>query len=241
MRKIIDYQVAVNILERNHTSFKWNKHNVFLLVANIDVIDCSTKDFNNLFPSSEIEQYSPNFASSNLSIKSRFLLYKFLSEFCQIDTKLLIISRNDNGKPFFQDNEVEFSISHSGHFVVVAVSFGGSVGVDFEASVSMTKDVNRLAKRFFHPEEYEFIKHLDEEQAREKFMEMWTKKEAIVKCLGSTMFSLMGKINTMRSAIEVPGNTSGKDVYFSSFCIADESLNISLASETVYEKMFILK
>jgi phosphopantetheine--protein transferase-like protein len=240
MRKVVDCQAAVNKLERNNANCNLSKNNVFLLIAKIDDVSCNAKDAYHLFPKSEIVKYSQNFESFNSSIKSRFLLYKFLSESCQIDTKLLIISKNDSGKPFFLNNEVEFSISHSGHFVVVALSFGGSVGVDFEANVSKTKDVKRLAKRFFHPEEYEFIEPLNEEQAREKFIKMWTKKEAIVKCLGSTMFSLMSKINTMSSVIEVSDKMSCNDVYFSNVCIANVSFNVSLASENFVDAIFVV-
>ncbi|MBQ9984042.1 MAG: 4'-phosphopantetheinyl transferase superfamily protein [Lachnospiraceae bacterium] len=79
---------------------------------------------------------------------------------------------------------VHFNLSHSGDYVVLAIS-DSPVGVDVEYK---TKGYEALVKRCFCETECEDIMSLDTEEERKKcFLEYWTMKEAYIKCVGEGM------------------------------------------------------
>lgn len=83
---------------------------------------------------------------------------------------------NDMGKPFFE-NGPYFNISHSGKYIVMAVS-DKEVGVDIEENVE--KNMSSLI-RIFNEAEAKMIKeHAD-------FYYLWCAKESLVKCIGSSI------------------------------------------------------
>ena len=83
---------------------------------------------------------------------------------------------NDMGKPFFE-NGPYFNISHSGKYIVMAVS-DKEVGVDIEENVE--KNMSSLI-RIFNEAEAKMIKeHAD-------FYYLWCAKESLIKCIGSSI------------------------------------------------------
>lgn len=83
---------------------------------------------------------------------------------------------NDMGKPFFE-NGPYFNISHSGKYIVMAVS-NKEVGVDIEENVE--KNMSSLI-RIFNEAEAKMIKeHAD-------FYYLWCSKESLIKCIGSSI------------------------------------------------------
>ena len=83
---------------------------------------------------------------------------------------------NDMGKPFFE-NGPYFNISHSGKYIVMAVS-NKEVGVDIEENVE--KNMSSLI-RIFNEAEAKMIKeHAD-------FYYLWCAKESLIKCIGSSI------------------------------------------------------
>ena len=91
-------------------------------------------------------------------------------------------SYGKTGKPFLAGrDEVFFSLSHSGDYVLCAVS-DHELGADIEC----VKDADlRIAKRFFCPAEYERIAAQETEEARrETFYRFWTLKESFLKATG---------------------------------------------------------
>lgn len=77
--------------------------------------------------------------------------------------------------------KIEFNMSHSGDYVVIAVH-DKEIGVDIEHK---TKSCEAIAKRFFCEKEYnQVVGSENEEDKKRCFLEIWTQKEAYVKCLG---------------------------------------------------------
>ena len=109
---------------------------------------------------------------------------------------------DENGKPFVKGNALYFSLSHSEDIVVCAIS-KMPIGVDVEQLQDMSP---RLAKKFFTADECLYVfghepKDADWEGAfspveRLRFFEIWTSKEAFIKCIGHGMDRLRS-INTM--------------------------------------------
>jgi 4'-phosphopantetheinyl transferase len=88
------------------------------------------------------------------------------------------LSYNPFGKPWISES-IDFNISHSGDYVVCAVTNKGKVGIDIERIRAI-----ELAdfKRYMSPEEWKHIKYAD--LPYERFYEYWTMKECVMKAEG---------------------------------------------------------
>ena len=84
------------------------------------------------------------------------------------------ISHDEKGKPFCKNLPFSVSLSHSGAYIAVAVG-KSAVGVDVERKRKISLAVSR---RWFRPEEHEFLTSLPEEERARAFFRFWTLKEA---------------------------------------------------------------
>lgn len=117
-----------------------------------------------------------NQAKRASKIAADHLCRKAVSEFCGISANEIIIVKNEFGKPFAEGLDVHFSVSHSGDFVVCAVS-EKEIGIDIEKIRDIRLDA---AKRFACESELEYIA-----DDINRFFEIWTLKEAYFKCIGT--------------------------------------------------------
>ena len=101
----------------------------------------------------------------------RLLLSKILAT----DTEIIY---NATGKPFLKNRSEHISISHSADFVSVFIS-DKKVGIDVELGI---RNIDRVATRFLHPDEKEYIAGLQNQQLSK--IVYWSAKEAIFKCSG---------------------------------------------------------
>ncbi|MDO5145778.1 MAG: 4'-phosphopantetheinyl transferase superfamily protein [Eubacteriales bacterium] len=83
-----------------------------------------------------------------------------------------------HGKPYHEG--LQFSLSHSGNYVVCAVSDVG-IGCDIQ-KIRPYKE--GMIRRFFSREEQEYILGADEEQREERFTILWSRKESYCKMTG---------------------------------------------------------
>ena len=113
---------------------------------------------------------------------SKKLLKKILAE-NKINDDIIY---NEYGKPYFKNDEIFFSISHSYDYVVCVIS-DKEVGVDIQKITYRP----RIIKRICSSEEQNRI------NSPEDFTEMWTKKESYAKFLGLGISYGLKKINTL--------------------------------------------
>jgi 4'-phosphopantetheinyl transferase len=98
------------------------------------------------------------------------------------------------GKPRLAgQTRVSFNISHRGDTAVIALASGAAVGVDVESARPHTSP-QRLAARFFDPDEAAVIAALPEALASDAFLRCWTAKEAVLKAIGSGLGERMGAV-----------------------------------------------
>jgi 4'-phosphopantetheinyl transferase len=98
------------------------------------------------------------------------------------------------GKPLLIGNgagRASFSLSHTRGMVACAVTSGAAVGVDVEC-VDREVDAGAIAARFFAPAETARIMALEGPARRDRFFDLWTLKEALVKALGLGMAGSLG-------------------------------------------------
>jgi 4'-phosphopantetheinyl transferase len=108
---------------------------------------------------------------------SALLKYYYLPAMLDVKPTEVQIGINDYGKPYLLDYpEVDFSISHSGEYIVLAVVFGKKIGIDIEF---IDKNIDLTMKSIiFSESECSLIDNYND------FFVMWTKKEAYLKCVG---------------------------------------------------------
>ena len=101
------------------------------------------------------------------------------------------------GKPFLLEAAdaagISFSLSHARGMVACAVTDAPAVGIDVE-SVDRDVDANRIAGRFFAPVEAAHLDQLDGDARRDRFFDLWTLKEALVKALGVGMAAALDRL-----------------------------------------------
>lgn len=97
----------------------------------------------------------------------------------------------DKGKPYFENIPLFFNISHSGEYVLCAVS-SREVGADIQ-KIQQT-DVMKLAKRFFSEPEYRILERCESDGERRRlFFGLWSRKEAYGKLTGEGIAAVLGK------------------------------------------------
>ncbi len=133
---------------------------------------------------------------------SRFLLRTVLAHYGSTAPGAWRFVAGDHGKPRVAPGSgpaPAFNLSHTAGVAVVAVTAGGEVGVDVE-NRDRRVQARRLGERFFSSAEAAELGGLPEAELRERFILIWTLKEAYVKGLGlglsrpldSFAFSLAG-------------------------------------------------
>lgn len=111
-------------------------------------------------------------------------LRDILSRYLQSEPGQMEFSTNNYGKPVLLPNqEVDFNISHSGEYVLIAVARGHRVGVDVE-HFRMNLEHDKIARRFFSQAENKEYGAIPHEQKVTAFFNCWTRKEAYIKAHG---------------------------------------------------------
>lgn len=90
--------------------------------------------------------------------------------------------QNASGKPFLEDCDLHFNVSHSHGISLIGLRQGGTLGVDVEPLKDLTSRES-LARRWFHPAEVTQLEALGWDI--QTFFSIWTAKEAVVKALGT--------------------------------------------------------
>jgi len=100
----------------------------------------------------------------------------------------IIFNKGENGKPFLKNfPSFHFNISHTKNAVLIAVS-DSPIGTDIEIIRPYDEKLLKVAKRFFLPKEFEYIA-IEEGRQSNRFFEIWTRKEAYAKYLGTGLFT----------------------------------------------------
>jgi 4'-phosphopantetheinyl transferase len=93
---------------------------------------------------------------------------------------------------------LRFNLSHTEGLVACAVVRGVDVGVDVEAARRL-RDPLALAERFFAAAEVAALRDLAPPALRDRFLELWTLKEAVLKALGR---GIAGGLRTVRVELD---------------------------------------
>jgi len=112
---------------------------------------------------------------------------------CIPDETLRII-KTVTGKPEFASYPAHLSISHSGDYFALAIS-SRPVGIDLQEHRPV--EAEKLAHRFFHPEEEAYVLAGGEFDKVMRFYRIWTAKEAYVKMTGTGIDGQFSKFSVL--------------------------------------------
>lgn len=137
----------------------------------------------------EREQAAAN-AFVHASLRSRYITVHALvrmilaSYLADTDAKALCIDRNEFGKPFLSTcPALSFNLSHTGSWMLLAVSRDIKLGVDIE-QIKPRGLLQGLVCKCFSPTEQRYWMDLPPSLQEEMFYAFWTRKEAFVKAVG---------------------------------------------------------
>lgn len=118
-------------------------------------------------------------------VLGRGVLRAILASYLRTEATELQFSYGPHGKPALSDAScpLRFNASHSGDLAAYAFTAGCEIGVDVEEHRPM-RDLERIARRFFSPEEAAEVLALSEVEKTAGFYNCWTRKEAYVKAVG---------------------------------------------------------
>ena len=142
-----------------------------------------------------------------------------IAKYLDVDSSALRFDIEAHGKPYLVDNkELQFNLSHSGDFALLAVSKGAAVGVDIERTREKI-DCQAIAKRFFSKDEFECVDSLKGLQQVDAFYRCWVKKEAFAKAVGWGVSFPLAEFtvdvhSSEISAVAVHNNKVGDKLYW---------------------------
>lgn len=117
-----------------------------------------------------------------------------------------VLHYNPQGKPFFSNSPFQFSISHSGNWLLCA--WGEErIGIDVEKIETLSDHLD-IANHFFHPEEYRMIRTSNQEKQLSLFYQIWTAKESYVKYSGEGLSCPLSSFRIERAGEELVLSTS---------------------------------
>ncbi|MBQ3417772.1 MAG: 4'-phosphopantetheinyl transferase superfamily protein [Ruminococcus sp.] len=124
----------------------------------------------------------------------------------------------EHNKPYIKNcDDLFFSVSHSDRCVAIAVD-DTEVGVDVEKI--RTKDIDKLAERFFSQGEIAYIAQSSDKPVA--FTEVWTRKEAYLKCKGTGITEDLSAFDTTSDDLNPYLYSAKLEGYYLSVCSKEE-------------------
>lgn len=116
---------------------------------------------------------------AQLSLLGRVLLFKGIKNNYDQDYQNKEIQYTEYNKPYFEDDLIQFNISHSGNIVVCAISDQSDIGIDIEITSNI-----EIVDFKLQLTENEWNKIVLSNNRNEAFFDYWTQKEAVIKAHG---------------------------------------------------------
>lgn len=124
----------------------------------------------------------------NNFVAARAALRTILGRYLDLPPNEIRFEYGPNGKPCLDGSaggsNLEFNLAHSGEVALVAATGGCEVGVDVERLRTVSHH-DQIARRYFSPAEAAAIATAVEDPRGQRFLQCWSRKEAVLKMLGS--------------------------------------------------------
>ena len=130
-------------------------------------------------------------------ILSHSLLRLILAKYLNIEPSGIYYEVGLNQKPCLAGNALHFNLTHTREAFAFAVSRTCSVGIDLE-DIDNSIDIYSISRTYFNQSECDFIFEADRE-ATDRFFFLWTRKEALLKALGTGIQDNLLKVEVCKT------------------------------------------
>ena len=244
-----------------------------------ECISCSFTNFKNrspAFPHGKVEVYyglTENFISDITNLNEKLSnneierARKFLSDSdrntyiaCHGNLRIILSSKlgrspsqieilsDENNKPFLKQNPLHFNISHDRNAFAIAVSEYTPVGIDIE-KIKHDLEYSSLLNSVFTSQEISSVRD-NPVVAREIFFLLWTRKEALLKAMGTGIIDDLNKIDVSGMANEVrkvnldnlkikAPEAVSKDYFIYSLGVSDYYISIALPQQVEIRLVYL--
>ncbi len=134
-----------------------------------------------------------------LSIGGKLLLVEVLKLLGKENISLNDLKYNAHHRPYFETG-IDFNIAHSGSMVVCCATTGGQIGIDIEQIKSI--DLADYTD-YFTPNEWGIINSYPDKF--EGFYDFWTRKEAVLKAIGTGFHTPLSSVDVADDTIKYDG------------------------------------
>jgi|GEM_PF-1007304 4'-phosphopantetheinyl transferase len=116
--------------------------------------------------------------------RSQGALRQIMSSYLDVPPAAVAFQHGAFGKPALAGHALQFNLSHSGDAMLLAVA-RHAVGVDVERCAGAPLDLAPLLDLLCHADERAAMEAVAPEQRQLLFYQLWTRKEAYLKALGT--------------------------------------------------------
>ncbi len=117
-------------------------------------------------------------------VAARGLLRSIVSSYLNKKAADIAFQYGPQGKPYVVDTTLQFNVSHSDDHILIGIGHHHPIGVDVEHMTRIVEMAD-IAARFFTANEARQINALSGDAQRRAFFNVWTRKEALLKAIGS--------------------------------------------------------
>jgi len=162
-----------------------NKYSIDIWLVELKKMDKDTSSLLNILDDTEQQRYH----RLHRNHRHRYLLShaacrNILSRYTGYTASEIQYTLNTHGKPGLINSPFTFNLSHSHDLAIIVIGAGTEIGVDVEY-IKPKPNWKKLAKRFFNTDEYSYLLQQAENHQLESFFQLWTRKEAFIKALGT--------------------------------------------------------
>lgn len=109
------------------------------------------------------------------------------------------ILTSESGKPYAQNLNIQFNLSHSGKYAAAAFS-DKAIGIDIETPRKINPG---LTKRYFSEAELKHFETCDKHEL--EFLKIWTRKESLLKATGIGISTKLSEICVLNDTVTFNG------------------------------------
>lgn len=157
----------------------------------------------------ELERYQHLHKNHQLSyLISHAACRQILAQYLNLSAAQIKYKKNQHGKPSLDhDTPIRFNISHSQKAAIIAISNHAEIGVDIEFN-KKKPSWEKIARRFFNPLEVEHLFKQEKTIQEKIFFQIWTRKEAYIKALGTGFATPFASFNVITDNIITTPDTN---------------------------------
>ncbi|MCI3939185.1 4'-phosphopantetheinyl transferase superfamily protein [Chryseobacterium aahli] len=143
------------------------------------------------------------------SIIGRLLLDNLIKTF-DLNLSIEKLVYNSNQKPYFENTNIFFNVSHTEDIVVCVITDINEIGIDIEKLQNI--NINNF-KNFLTRHEWETLNN--SQNAMDSFISLWTQKESVIKATGYGLSLNLASFEIENDNTTVIDNNiySVKDIY----------------------------